>query len=76
MQKPMIISLEQLEQIKRLLFTHRDGDCDYTSVHNADQSVARPVFRNNDQAEIENCLEGTFKADVDKGRLAGNKCRA
>ncbi|KAG7336523.1 Eukaryotic-type carbonic anhydrase [Nitzschia inconspicua] len=77
MQRPMIISRDQLAQIKRLLFTHRDGNCRSTSVHNANQSVARPVFRGtNDQSKIENCLQGTFKSDVDKGRLPGNRCRA
>ncbi|KAG7355316.1 Eukaryotic-type carbonic anhydrase [Nitzschia inconspicua] len=77
MQKPMIISRDQLAQIKRLLFTHKDGNCRSTSVHNANQSVARPVFRGtNDQSKIENCLQGTFKSDIDKGRLPGNRCRA
>jgi carbonic anhydrase len=39
---PMIISDKQLEQMKRLLFTHIDGDCNPTSVH-YQQSVARPI---------------------------------
>ncbi|KAG7363720.1 Eukaryotic-type carbonic anhydrase [Nitzschia inconspicua] len=76
MQRPMIISLTQLAQIRRLLFTHRDSNCRFTSVHNADQSVARPVFRGNGQTDIQGCLEGTFESDVAKGRLPANRCRA
>jgi Eukaryotic-type carbonic anhydrase len=76
MQEPVIISTGQLEQMKRLLFLHRDEDCQYTSVHNADQSVARPIFRNTDGEEVEECLDGSFKSDVDKGRLDANKCRS
>ncbi|KAG7363718.1 Eukaryotic-type carbonic anhydrase [Nitzschia inconspicua] len=76
MQRPMIISLTQLAQIRRLLFTHRDSNCRLTSVHNADQSVARPVFRGNGQTDIQGCLEGTFESDVAKGRLPATRCRA
>jgi hypothetical protein len=76
MEKPIIIGTEQLHQMKRLLFTHQDGNCQPTSVHNVDQSVARPVFRGNDETEIQGCTAGSFKADVDKGRLPGRKCKA
>jgi carbonic anhydrase len=75
MEKPIIIGTEQLEQMKRVLFTHRDGNCRQTSVHNVDQSVARPVFRGNDETEIQGCTDGSFQADIDKGRLPGRKCK-
>jgi carbonic anhydrase len=39
---PMTIGLTQLEQMKRILFTHVSPTCEKTSVHFA-QSVARPL---------------------------------
>lgn len=39
---PMIISFEQLAQMKRILFTHVDANCRPTSIHH-DESVARPI---------------------------------
>lgn len=39
---PMIISFEQLEQMKRILFTNVDDNCRLTSIHH-DESVARPI---------------------------------
>lgn len=40
--RPMIISLEQLELMKRILFTNVDENCLPTSIHH-DESVARPI---------------------------------
>jgi len=40
--KPMIIGTDQLERMKRVLFTHVDTECRRTSVH-SEQSVARPI---------------------------------
>lgn len=40
--KPMIISTEQLERLKNVLFNHVDYACRRTSVHYA-ESVARPI---------------------------------
>jgi hypothetical protein len=74
MMEPMIISLEQLDQVKKILFTHVDADCDRTSVHNAEQSVARPVFPIGD-GEIQKCDIGSYVSDVDKGRPEGKQCR-
>ena len=42
MDAPMLISFEQLNQMKRLIFTHLSPQCRRTSVHYED-SVARPV---------------------------------
>ena len=67
--KPMIISFEQLNQIKYLLFTHVDGNCEKTSVHNADQSVARPLQTLARDRFIMKCGEGTFESDVEKGKV-------
>ena len=69
MTSPMIISFEQLRQIKLLIFTHVDGDCEKTSVHNADQSVARPVQTLGSDRYIMKCEEGDFKSDVEKGKV-------
>ena len=63
MSSPMRISFEQLDQAKHLLFTHVNGDCEKTSVHNADQSVARPLQKRADDQFVMECKEGDFKAD-------------
>lgn len=63
MSSPMRISFEQLNQAKYLLFTHVNGDCEKTSVHNADQSVARPLQKQADEQFVMECKEGDFKAD-------------
>lgn len=39
---PMVISTDQLERMKKVLFTHVDQDCNPTSVH-FEHSVARPI---------------------------------
>jgi carbonic anhydrase len=39
---PMIISSEQLERMKKILFTNVDENCRVTSIHH-DESVARPI---------------------------------
>ena len=75
MYDPMTISLGQLDQLKRILFTHVDPDCTPTSVHNADQSVARPIQPLGEDRDIELCDPKTFRSDIDKGRGPGNICR-
>lgn len=66
MDKPMIVSFEQLRQIKFLLFTHVDENCKKTSVHNVEQSVARPIqpLGKPELAWIQHCETGSFEADV------------
>ena len=71
---PMIISFEQLFQLKMLLFTHIDEDCTPTSVHNEDQEVTRPIFPLGDDRDIQRCEPGDFVDDVAKGRGEGNQC--
>jgi len=74
---PMIISHDQLDQIKRLLFLHVDpsNQCLPTSVHNAEQSVVRPIQPLGEDRVIRKCGEGTFVSDEAKGRGDGNICR-
>ena len=74
MEEPMIISFAQLEQVKEILFSHVDENCNPTSVHNADQSVARPVYELGNNRIIEECTSGTFITDFEKGRGEGRKC--
>ena len=76
MMDPMIISFDQLRQIKHILFTHVDEEtCERTSVHNRDQSVARPIYPLGSDREIQKCGPGTFISDEAKGRGPGNICR-
>ena len=71
-----VVVFDQLEQIKVLLFTHQDENCQMTSVHNEEQSVARPLFPLGDDREVQKCGPGAFVSDEEKGRGDGNKCRA
>jgi hypothetical protein len=75
MNEPMLISFEQLGQIRNILFTHVDEACRKTSVHNADQSVTRPIQPLGENREIQNCLEGDFYSDESKGRPRAKRCR-
>jgi carbonic anhydrase len=75
MKDPMVISTRQLFETKRLLFSHVDSDCTATSVHNSDQSVARPLFGLGEDRDIQYCRDGDFRSDADKGRPPGNECR-
>jgi carbonic anhydrase len=73
--EPMYISFEQLRQMKVLLFTHVDGNCRETSVHNNDQRVTRPIFGLGEDREIQRCEAGDFESDVEKGKMNnGNRC--
>ena len=61
MSKPMIISTTQLNQIKYMLFTNVDpNDCTPTSVHTAEQSVARPLQEVKSYLEVQKCTEDNF----------------
>ena len=76
MSEPAIIAPEQLEQLKTILFTHVDRNCNPTSVHNRQESVARPIYPLGNDRDIQRCTEGSFRSDFDKGRGEGKKCRA
>lgn len=76
MNEPMRISRGQLAETKRLLFSHVDSNCVATSVHNSDQSVARPIYPLGEDREIEHCDDGYFRSDVSKGRPPARECRA
>lgn len=72
MDVPMIISNSQLAQLKEILFSHVDSNCQKTSVHNREQSVARPTQRR--VTEIQHCQEGSFRPDIDIGRGSSRNC--
>jgi carbonic anhydrase len=76
MMEPMIISVRQLDQLKLILFSNVDpnDNCRKTSVHNRDQSVARPLYDLGSDREIQKCEEGYFTSDISKGRPEGNQC--
>lgn len=69
LEKPIHIDFQQLKQTKMLLFTHVDSNCEKTSVHNADQSVVRPiqplgiVYGTKEKREIMACMPGDFPPD-------------
>lgn len=58
---PMVIGLEQLEQMKQLLFLNVNDQCKRTSVHNG-RSVARPVQKTNNRA-VWKCKQSDFGPD-------------
>ncbi|KAL7536135.1 hypothetical protein ACHAWF_005370 [Thalassiosira exigua] len=72
--EPMKISTEQLHQLRRLLFTHIDGKCRPTSVHNRQQSVARPIFPMGEWG-VEHCAPGEYVSDAVSGIGAGKQCQ-
>ena len=76
MDEPATISLEQLDQLKRLLFTHVDSNCHPTSVHNSDQMSVRPIQPLGEDRVIQYCPAGSFKSDIEKGRKPAKRCRA
>ena len=75
MTEPMIISFEQLDQARNLLFTHADENCQKTSVHHDNMGVARPIFVLGEDRDIQKCAPGSFISDFDKGRGEGKKCK-
>lgn len=59
--KPMKISLDQLDQMKLILFTNVNKFCKKTSIH-YDQSVARPIQPTN-KRKVYRCTEDDFGPD-------------
>lgn len=59
--KPMIISYDQLEEMKLMLFTNVDGNCEPTSVH-YNHSVARPIQELGDRP-VWQCKPSDFGPD-------------
>lgn len=76
MSEPIIIGQGQLAQLKNILFTHVNEDCEPTSVHNAEQSVARPLFPlgTGDKDGVQHCTRRDFISDYDRGIGRGRQC--
>ena len=65
MDKPMIISKNQLEQMKYILFTNVNGDtCEETSVH-FHNSVARPIQESLNR-QVWHCTRNNFVPDHER----------
>mmetsp|Transcript_31089 Transcript_31089/g.68256 ORF Transcript_31089/g.68256 Transcript_31089/m.68256 type:complete len:833 (+) Transcript_31089:362-2860(+) len=62
--KPMLISDLQLNQMKRLLFEHVDENCRYTSNH-YQESVARPIQKNI-KRDIHKCTCRDYLSDAER----------
>lgn len=77
MDKPMIISFEQpIAQIKFLLFTHVDGNCEKMSIQNAEQSVAWPIqpLGEPETGWIQHCTTGSFESNIVQQGKPGRRC--
>ena len=75
MDQPAIISINQLQQLKILLFSHVDSNCQPTSVHNVNQSSVRPIQPLGEYRVIQHCPAGSFRSDISKGRPQAKSCR-
>ncbi len=64
MDVPTPISTKQLAQLKQLLFNHVDKNCERTSVHNSDGSVARPT---QETSKYYKCTRDDYVSDEERG---------
>ena len=71
MDVPTPISKKQLHQLKHYLFTHVDGDCRRTSVHNAEGSVARPT---QDSLKYYKCTRDDYVSDEERAICGDSGC--
>uniref|UniRef100_A0A7S4RT30 Alpha-carbonic anhydrase domain-containing protein n=1 Tax=Ditylum brightwellii TaxID=49249 RepID=A0A7S4RT30_9STRA len=66
MDTPMLLSIEQIIQLKRILFNHVDEKCRPTSVH-SNGSVARPIQQNITH-DVHRCTCHHFTSDELKAK--------
>jgi carbonic anhydrase len=64
MDTPMIIAPAQLEQMKKILFTHVDENCESTSTH-FHESVARPIQESSGR-QVWRCTPDDFPPDSER----------
>ena len=64
---PAFISRGQLDQMKKILFTHRDDRCEYSSV-NHKGSVARPIQPHRGRL-LHKCTESDYVSDKKKKEM-------
>mmetsp|Transcript_34542 Transcript_34542/g.45786 ORF Transcript_34542/g.45786 Transcript_34542/m.45786 type:complete len:315 (+) Transcript_34542:2-946(+) len=73
---PAEMSIGQLEDMKKILFTHQDPrTCQYTSVHNKFESVARPL-QPSQRSRIHRCTCRDFISDEQRRKEGRKSCRA
>eukprot|EP00980_Cylindrotheca_fusiformis_P001673 scaffold381_cov138-Cylindrotheca_fusiformis.AAC.9 len=65
MDEPATMSLQQLEQMRNILFNHVDKDCLRTSVHDTERGVSRPVQDTNDRM-VWHCTRDHFPPDSER----------
>lgn len=65
MDEPAIMSPQQLAQMKHILFTHVDDQCEKTSVHFEDRGVARPIQDSNGRM-VWHCTRSHFPPDSER----------
>jgi len=71
---PVTMSRGQLEDMKRILFTHQDPQtCRYTSVHNKFESVARPL-QPSGRSRIHRCTCRDFISDAERNKSGMRTC--
>ena len=71
--KPALISEEQLVQMKRILFNHVDKDCERTSVHSEEYGVARPLQPYSGRL-VHRCMCRDFLGDETRKAYGANRC--
>ena len=71
--KPALISQQQLVQMKRILFNHVDKDCDRTSVHSEEYGVARPLQSYSGRL-VHRCMCRDFLGDETRKAYGANRC--
>ena len=72
--KPALISEQQLVQMKRILFNHVDKDCERTSVHSEEYGVARPLQSYSGRL-VHRCMCRDFLGDETRKEYGENRCR-
>lgn len=65
MDTPAIISPQQLAQMKHILFTHVNDQCQKTSLHFEDRGVARPIQDSNGRM-VWRCTRSNFPPDSER----------
>lgn len=71
MDVPTPISQHQLAQFRHILFTHVDEDCQRTSVHNAEGSVARPT---QESMKYYKCTRDEYVSDEERAVCGDDGC--
>ena len=66
--KPMYVSRSQLEQMKNILFNHKDSNCQRTTAQ-FDESVARPTQNLHVDHQLYQCTRENYVSDREKAYM-------